>query len=347
MALGFTKEYDTSIYEKDEFIEIWPEISEIGLEISEGVLKKMDPSTVLTPGTSSDLVAYLKGCIFMLGFSDIDKGIDVELYDQHTSNAVVKSRLVMKDMGIDVNLVDAIDRPFVEGLQSIFNISDDASVEKLWNVLKENKANVQLPSSIETSPRPEPEIQQGVKKAKTDPNASSNITAPTSSVIRGTQVQPGVNYPKNPTMANRSIQYSLSKDGSKQLSPNFKVSDFRCKSGSDVILINPALIDLLEKIRAHFGKPIRITSGYRTPKHNKSLERPDGSGAAQNSQHMYGNAADIQIDGVTPKEVADWLNTWHKGGLGLYKRFTHVDVRNTVGVRIARWGGLRKPESLV
>ena len=58
MALGFTKEYDTSIYEKDQFVEIWPEISEIGLEISEGVLEKMDGSTVITPGTTSDLVAY-------------------------------------------------------------------------------------------------------------------------------------------------------------------------------------------------------------------------------------------------------------------------------------------------
>jgi len=346
MALGFTKEYDTSIYEKDEFIEIWPEISEIGLEISEGVLKKMDPSTVLTPGTSSDLVAYLKGCIFMLGFSDVDKGTDVDLYDQHTSTAVVKSRLVMRDMGIDVKLVDAIDIEFVQGLNSIFELSDDGSISKLWDVLKENKAMAQLPSSIEISPRPEDEIEQGVRKAKTDPNASSSITAPTSSVIKGTQIKKGVNYPANSSMADRSIQYSVSKDGSKQLSPNFKVSQFKCNDGSDVVLINPALVDLLEKIQAHFGKPIKIVSGYRTPMYNKRLEKPGGKGAAKNSQHMYGNAADIKIDGVTPREICNWLNGWHKGGLGLYPTFTHVDVRNTVGSSIARWGGLEKPTSL-
>jgi uncharacterized protein YcbK (DUF882 family) len=64
-------------------------------------------------------------------------------------------------------------------------------------------------------------------------------------------------------------------------------------------------------------------------------------GAAKNSQHMYGNAADIKIDGVSPKEIYDWLNSWHKGGLGLYPTFTHVDVRNTVGRSLARWGGAK------
>ena len=91
-------------------------------------------------------------------------------------------------------------------------------------------------------PRPGEEIQQGVKKAKTDPNASAEISAPTSSVIKGKQVKPGVNFPVNPLMAERSIQYSLSKDGSKQLSSNFKVSDFKCRDGSDVILIKIKII---------------------------------------------------------------------------------------------------------
>jgi hypothetical protein len=336
MALGFTKQYDTSIYEKEQFIEIWPEISEIGLEISEGVLDKMDATSIITPGSKNEIVAYLKGCIFMLGFSDVDKGTDVELYDQHTSVSVIKTRLVMKDMGIDVRLVDAIDREFVEGLISLFEISDESQISKLWGVLKENKAKAQLPSSIETVGKPEGDYVQGVKKAKTDPNASSDITAPTSSVIKGQQVKPGFNFPIDSSMADKSIQYSLSKDGPKQLSPNFKVSDFKCRDGSDVVLINPSLIDMLEKIRTHFGKPVKIVSAYRTPNYNKMLK-----GAAKNSQHMYGNAADIKIDGVSPKEIYDWLNSWHKGGLGLYPTFTHVDVRNTVGRSLARWGGAK------
>ncbi len=53
---------------------------------------------------------------------------------------------------------------------------------------------------------------------------------------------------------------------------------------------------------------------------------------------MYGNAADIKIEGVTPKEIYDWMSGWHKGGLGLYPTFTHIDVRDTVGQNLARWG---------
>lgn len=332
MPLGFTKQYDTSIYEKDAFIEVWPEVAEIGLEIVEGVLEGMDASTVITPGSKNEATAYLKGCMFMLGFSDIDKGTEVELYDQHTSVAVVKTRLVMNDMGIKVQLADVIDLEFVEGLRDLFASTDETYATKLWDVLKDNKAKAQLPIEVGV-PRSARGSEQGVAKAKTDPNASARISAPTSSVIRGKQIQPGVNFPEDPAMADKSIQYSLSKDGSKQLSANFKVSDFKCRDGSDVVLVNPSLVDLLEKIRSHFGRPVKVVSAYRTPKYNRMLK-----GAAKNSQHMYGNAADIKIDGVSPKEVYDWLNTWHKGGLGLYPTFTHIDVRNTVGRDIARWG---------
>jgi len=333
MALGFTKQYDTSIYDEKEFLEIWPEISEIGQEIIEGVLEKMDASTVATPGTKSDTVAYLKGCLFMLGFSEVDKGSSVELYDQYTSSAVIRTRLVLQEMGIETTLVDSIDVGFVEGLNELFGIYDESEVLRLWNVLKKNKALAKLPSSVELPMKPDVDRTTGVRKAKTDPNASARLETPSATASRGKQVSPGINFPADPRQAEKSVQYSMSRDGSKQLSKNFKVSDFKCRDGSDVILINPALIEILEKIQDHFGKPVRVVSGYRTPKYNKMLK-----GAAKNSQHMYGNAADIKIEGVSPKEVYSWLSSWHKGGLGLYPTFTHVDVRNTVGGDVARWG---------
>ena len=54
--------------------------------------------------------------------------------------------------------------------------------------------------------------------------------------------------------------YSLSKEGYKQLSPNFRVREFRCKDGSDPIFVDDALVALLQKIREHFGKALIITS---------------------------------------------------------------------------------------
>jgi hypothetical protein len=48
----------------------------------------------------------------------------------------------------------------------------------------------------------------------------------------------------------------------------------------------------LQKVRDLLGKPIIITSGYRTPAHNQAI------GGASNSMHIYGKAADCHMSGV-------------------------------------------------
>lgn len=125
--------------------------------------------------------------------------------------------------------------------------------------------------------------------------------------------------------------YSKKKDGNKQLSANFKVKEFACKDGSDVIFIAPELVDILQKIRTHFGKAVNINSGYRTPSYNKKV------GGATYSQHQYGTAADIRISGVAPKKIAEYAETLlpGKGGIGIYSNFVHVDVREVK----SRWNG--------
>ena len=57
-------------------------------------------------------------------------------------------------------------------------------------------------------------------------------------------------------------QYSLAKDGARQLSPAFKVREFRCRDGSDVVMIDESLVVLLQCIREHFGKPVTIMTKY-------------------------------------------------------------------------------------
>lgn len=117
--------------------------------------------------------------------------------------------------------------------------------------------------------------------------------------------------------------YSKAKDGGKALSAHFKVREFACSDGTDTVFVSPALVEVLEKIRLHFGKPVAINSGYRTEAKNKAV------GGAAYSQHKYGLAADITISGVTPETVAQYAQTLlpSSGGIGLYKTFTHVDVR--------------------
>lgn len=125
--------------------------------------------------------------------------------------------------------------------------------------------------------------------------------------------------------------YSRAKDGLTALSPHFKVREFACSDGTDTVFVSPALVSVLEKIRVHFGKPVTINSGYRTEAKNKAV------GGAAYSQHKYGLAADIHIDGVTPKQIASYVETLlpNTGGIGIYKTFTHIDVRK---VR-SRWNG--------
>jgi len=60
---------------------------------------------------------------------------------------------------------------------------------------------------------------------------------------------------------------------------------------------------VLEPIRAHYGRPITINSGYRGQKLNKAV------GGAATSQHCNGEAADIEIAGVANGDLANWIET--------------------------------------
>lgn len=125
--------------------------------------------------------------------------------------------------------------------------------------------------------------------------------------------------------------FSLKTEGNNYVTPHFRVREFACNDGSDVVVINMALPQLLEKVRTHFGGvPVTINSGYRTVAYNARV-----SGSSSESQHCNGNAADIVVKGVKPRDVARYIETLqpNSGGIGVYATFTHVDVRKGK----ARW----------
>ena len=119
--------------------------------------------------------------------------------------------------------------------------------------------------------------------------------------------------------------YSVKKDGNTYLAENFKVKEFACNDGSDTVLISDDLVELLQKIRDHFGVAVVINSGYRTSTYNKKV------GGATNSQHVKGTAADIVVKGVDPLTVGQYVEYImpDHGGIGVYQTFTHVDVRTS------------------
>jgi uncharacterized protein YcbK (DUF882 family) len=108
-----------------------------------------------------------------------------------------------------------------------------------------------------------------------------------------------------------------------KLSEHFKISEFRCKDGTEEFLYAPELFYILEKIREHFNSPVIINSGYRTPEWNTKV------GGAKNSYHMKGMAADIVVKGVSTDKIAKFASECMKdhGGVIRYTNFVHVDVR--------------------
>ena len=132
--------------------------------------------------------------------------------------------------------------------------------------------------------------------------------------------------------------YPFMADGNRRLAPDFKVRELRCKDGSDTVMVDEVLTVVLQCIREHFGKPVTITSGYRTAAHNAAV------GGAKSSQHLLGRAADIRVEGVSVEEVAAYAESlmpdW--GGVGRYPvkagratGWVHVDTRADK----ARWRG--------
>lgn len=120
--------------------------------------------------------------------------------------------------------------------------------------------------------------------------------------------------------------YSLKKHGDQYLSEHFRVREFRCKDGSDKILISTELVQMLEKLRAKLGCSININSGYRTKSHNKKV------GGSSTSKHMKGLAADIicKRDGknIFAKEVCCAAQDLGFDGIAFISgTATHVDVR--------------------
>lgn len=88
------------------------------------------------------------------------------------------------------------------------------------------------------------------------------------------------------------------------------------------------LADLLEQVKVVLGgKPIMISSGFRSKQVNDSV------GSKDTSQHRIGCAADFKVPGMTPDQVvraviASGIN--FDQVISEFGRWTHISVPNTV-----------------
>jgi zinc D-Ala-D-Ala carboxypeptidase len=58
---------------------------------------------------------------------------------------------------------------------------------------------------------------------------------------------------------------------------------------------------VLQPVRDHFGKGVKVNSGFRHPEVNAKV------GGSKTSDHCRGQAADIEIPGVANAELAEWI----------------------------------------
>jgi hypothetical protein len=120
------------------------------------------------------------------------------------------------------------------------------------------------------------------------------------------------------------------KGSTERLAPNFRASEFDCHGIGCCTKtpIDEKLVAYLQQIRDHFGKPVIVTA-YRCETYNALV-----ANAASRSYHIYGQAADIHIDGVAPAEIAKYAESIGVLGIGLYDtnkdgHFVHVDTRTS------------------
>jgi len=100
---------------------------------------------------------------------------------------------------------------------------------------------------------------------------------------------------------------------------------------TEAVVMDWNLHDVLWRLRTRlresqgFWPTLHVLSAYRTPQTNEMLR---AEGAAQNSLHLYGQAADITVDGMTLSALTAEVENVGAGGIGIYQRshFVHLDT---------------------
>lgn len=80
-----------------------------------------------------------------------------------------------------------------------------------------------------------------------------------------------------------------------------RIGDPNQPGATEIAALRTLCERVLEPIRAHFGKPVRVNSGYRSVDTNFAV------GSSGTSQHRRGEAADIEIAGVSNADLARWI----------------------------------------
>lgn len=122
--------------------------------------------------------------------------------------------------------------------------------------------------------------------------------------------------------------------------PNFRPAEFACRGepGRGSIKIAVELMDKLQALRNAMGRPMVVTSGYRSAGYNATLP-----GAGTKSQHIEGTAADISMGNFMGDELLFYKQAKLIGftGFGFYPEYRNIFMHLDIGP--ARWWGNPEP----
>ena len=107
----------------------------------------------------------------------------------------------------------------------------------------------------------------------------------------------------------------------------FTREEFACKCGGQFCNGYPAemqeaVVKIADAARAHFGKPAHVISGLRCRQWNAH------EGGVANSQHMYGEAIDLRIDGVPAETLRQFVSAQpgHRWSYCINSTNVHFDI---------------------
>jgi len=88
--------------------------------------------------------------------------------------------------------------------------------------------------------------------------------------------------------------------------------------------VDPEFLERLNSLRADYGKPMTVSSGYRCPEHPIEVKKPSGPGA-----HTSSRAADIAVQGEDALRLVELAIRHGFTGIGINQkgssRFIHLD----------------------
>lgn len=103
--------------------------------------------------------------------------------------------------------------------------------------------------------------------------------------------------------------------------PDFSPQEMACR-GTGRLMIDESSMDKLQALRTMIGRPIVVSSAYRSPEHNRAV------GGAPSSQHLKAKAFDCRMDNHDPVAFEAAARKCGFTGFGYYPKqgFMHIDT---------------------